>query len=186
MVETERSGAKSRRGWRGPLAGVALAGALALAFVAGQVAAVRPVARLDAVQAASSLAEGSFAACTVPLDAGFEALFLLDFETGDLSGGVIGPTNGKFTGLYKVNVLKDLGFKPGQAKNPKFLLVSGVANVGRIGPLQLASSVLFVTDSATGTTVAYGIPAATAAAAGSYAELVRLDVVSPRGGGKAR
>jgi hypothetical protein len=46
--------------------------------------------------------------------------------------------------------------------------------------------VLFVTDSATGTTVAYGIPAATAAAAGAYAELVRLDVVSPRGGGKAR
>ena len=59
--------------------------------------------------------------------------------------------------------------------------------MGRVGPLQMASSVLFVTDSATGTTVAYGIPTTPAAAgAGSYAELVRLDVVSPRGGGKAR
>jgi hypothetical protein len=168
------------------IAGAALAGVVGAAFLAGHASAVRPVERLDVVHAASSLAEGSFAACTVPLDAGIEALFLLDFETGDLSGGVIGPATGKFTGLYKVNVLKDLGFKSGQAKNPKFLLVSGVANVGRIGPLQLASSVLFVTDSATGTTVAYGIPAATAAAAGAYAELVRLDVVSPRGGGKAR
>jgi hypothetical protein len=160
-------------------------GALVLGFWAGRSSG--PADRLEVVRAASSLAEGAFAACTVPLDAGIEALFLLDFETGDLAGGVIGQANGKFTGLYKVNVLKDLGFKPGQAKNPKFLLVSGIAHVGRVGPLQMASSVLFVTDSATGTTVAYGIPTTPAAAgAGAYAELVRLDVVSPRGGGKTR
>lgn len=158
--------------------------AAALVIGAGAVAAGRWWRPLETVQAASSLADGSFASCTVPLEAGIEALFLLDFETGDLSGGVLGPSTGKFTGLYKVNVLKDLGFKTGQAKNPKFLLVSGIANPGRIGPVQLASSVLYVTDCATGTTVAYGIPAANAA--GAFAELLRLDVVSPRGGGKTR
>ncbi|MBM3953538.1 MAG: hypothetical protein FJ309_02755 [Planctomycetes bacterium] len=158
-------------------------------FVAGVACCVGPRLRspetLPAVRAASSLAEGSFATCTVPLD-GFEGLFLLDFETGDLSGGILKPATGKFTGLYKTNVLKDLGFKPGQAKNPKFLLVSGIANVTRLGPLTLSPSALFVTDSATGTTVAYGIPSLTAPAAGAFAELVRLDVVNPRGGGKTR
>lgn len=176
-------------GREGPWRWLTTSGAAPLAagivLGAGIVAAAgRSWRPLETVQAASSLADGSFASCTVPLEAGIEALFLLDFETGDLSGGLLGPSTGKFTGLYKVNVLKDLGFKTGQAKNPKFLLVSGIANPGRIGPVQLASSVLYVTDCATGTTVAYGIPAATGA--GAFAELLRLDVVSPRGGGKTR
>ncbi|MFM7520931.1 MAG: hypothetical protein ACKO9B_10730 [Planctomycetota bacterium] len=168
-----------------PVMAVAALAGFAAGVAVAAVAWFEPVRRIPTVQAASSLAEGSFATCTVPLD-GFEGLFLLDFETGDLSGGILAPATGKFTGLYKVNVLKDLGFKPGQAKNPKFLLVSGIANVTRLGPLTLSPSALFVTDSATGTTVAYGIPSLTAPAAGAFAELVRLDVVNPRGGGKTR
>ena len=140
----------------------------------------------ERVQALTALADESFAVCTVPIGAGAEALFMLDFETGDLSGGVLGPTTPpRFAGAYKHNVLKDLGVKAGQAKNPKFLLVSGAADLQGNGNAQFASSVLYVTDSSTGTTVAYGIPGnAQQAAAGPFvSELVPFDVARPRGGG---
>jgi hypothetical protein len=78
-------------------------------------------------------------------------------------------------------VLKDLGFKPGQAKNPTFLLLSGMAELRRPGTT-FASSVLYVTDSSTGTTAAYGIPW-NAQQPQLVAPLVLLDVAQPRGGG---
>jgi hypothetical protein len=137
--------------------------------------------RLPRVSAVTSQSDESFAVCTVPLDVGVEGFFMLDFETGDLSGGVLNPNTSQFAGSYKHNVLKDLGFKAGQAKNPKFLLVSGVAELRR-GNTTFASSVLYVTDSSTGTTVAYGIPW-NAQQAALAAPLVPLDVARPRGGG---
>lgn len=137
--------------------------------------------RPERVFALTSEADGSFAVCTVPLDGGTEGFFMLDFETGDLSGGVLGPGTSKFAASYKYNVLKDLGFKPGQVKNPKFLLVSGAADVRQAGGT-LASSVLYVTDSSTGTTVAYGIPWS-AQQPQMMAPLVPLDIARPRGGG---
>ena len=106
---------------------------------------------------------------------------MLDFETGDLSGGVLNPSTAQFGVAYKHNVLKDLGFKAGQAKNPKFLLVSGVAEPRR-GAVTLASSVLYVTDSSTGTTAAYGIPW-NSQQPQMMAPLVLLDIARPRGGG---
>jgi len=135
----------------------------------------------ERVQALTALADESFAVCTVPIGAGAEALFMLDFETGDLSGGVLNPGTAKFTAAYKHNVLKDLGFKPGQAKNPKFMLVSGMAELRR-GGTTFASSVLYVTDSSTGTTAAYGIPW-NAQQTQLVTPLVLLDVAQPRGGG---
>ena len=143
--------------------------------------------QLPRVSAVTSQSDGSFAVCTVPLDVGVEGFFMLDFETGDLSGGILNPNSvpPRFSGGYKHNVLKDLGFKAGQAKNPKFLLVSGLADMPAGGNMQFARSVLYVTDSSTGTTVAYGIPwnEQQAGAAPFVAELVPLDVARPRGGG---
>ena len=138
----------------------------------------------ERVQALTSLADESFAVCTVPLG-GVEGFFILDFETGDLSGGVISPATGRFTGAYKHNVLQDLGFKAGQAKNPRFLLVSGAAELQTGGAAQFAPAVLYITDSSTGATAAYGIPFnPQQAAAGTFmAKLELLDVARPRGGG---
>lgn len=137
--------------------------------------------RPDRVFALTSESDGSFAVCTVPLDGGTEGFFMLDFETGDLSGGVLSPGTSKFAASYKYNVLKDLGFKAGQVKNPKFLLVSGAADV-RQASAALASSVLYVTDSSTGATVAYGIPWS-GQQPQVMAPLVPLDIARPRGGG---
>ena len=141
--------------------------------------------QLPKVSAVTSQSDEAFAVCTVRLDSSVEGFFMLDFETGDLSGGVLSPSTAKFAAAYKHNVLKDLGFKAGQAKNPKFLLVSGAADLQGNGNAQFASSVLYVTDSSTGTTVAYGIPwNAQQAAAGPFvSELVPFDVARPRGGG---
>lgn len=136
--------------------------------------------------AAAAAVEDSFAVCSTPVGDGMEGLFLLDFETGDISGGVLNQNTAKFTVGYRYNVLKDLGFKAGKVKNPKFLLVPGQVNF--MGPRanQLAQSVLYVTDVSTGVTAAYGVPwtisAATAASAGVN-PLMLLDVVRPRGGG---
>lgn len=137
--------------------------------------------QLPRVFAVTSQSDESFAVCTVPLDVGVEGFFMLDFETGDLSGGVLNSATAQFAAAYKYNVLKDLGFKAGQAKNPKFLLVSGVAEPRR-GTVPLASSVLYVTDSSTGTTAAYGIPW-NAQQPQMVAPLVLLDIARPRGGG---
>jgi len=137
--------------------------------------------QLPRVLAVTSQADESFAVCSAPLDPSLEGFFMLDFETGDLSGGVLSPGTGQFAAAYKHNVLKDLGFKAGQAKNPKFLLVSGVAELRR-GNTSFASSVLYVTDSSTGTTAAYGIPW-NSQQPQMMAPLVLLDIARPRGGG---
>lgn len=145
---------------------------------------------LPRIAATTSLSHEAFAVCTTPMDQSVEGFFILDFETGDLTGGVLNPNTMKFGTSYRSNVLKDLGFKPGRVKTPKFLLIPGVAtpgvatagggNAGR-----MASSVLYVTDAATGVTVAYGIPwnAQQPPAGGPVLELVPLDIARPRGGG---
>ena len=160
-----------------------VAGAVGLIVVGGVVGGrLAGPAVLPRVQAVTSQADSSFAVCTVPIDGAVEGFFMLDFETGDLSGGVLNPNTSQFGAAYKHNVLKDLGFKPGQVKNPKFLLVAGLADLRRTGNTTLAQSVLYVTDSSTGTTVAYGIPWSMQQPQGS-SPLVPLDVARPRGGG---
>jgi hypothetical protein len=134
--------------------------------------------------AVSSLVEESFAVCTAFIDDGIEGFFVLDFETGDLSGGVLGQTPLKFTRAYRHNVLKDLDIKAGKVKNPRFTLLSGVAVVGGPAGTNMAQSVLYVTDVSTGMTVAYGIPwSSQVAGTPGMAELVPLDIAKPRGGG---
>lgn len=150
-------------------------------FVGARLGALQPVQR---VQAVSSLADESFAACTAPVDGVNEGFFILDFETGDLSGGVINPATSKFVRNYRYNVLKDLGFKAGRVKKPKFLMLSGLMSFAGPAGNTLGTSVLYVTDVSTGVTVAYGIPwNSQQAAVSGVQELVPLDIAKPRGGG---
>jgi hypothetical protein len=170
------------RHWPTVVIALAAAAAGAACGVGWQAAAPLP-----RVAAMTSLSHDSFAVCTAPIDGSVEGFFILDFETGDLTGGVLSAGTSKFGASYRCNVLKDLGFKAGKVKNPKFLLVPGMANFSSGGGGRMAQSVLYVTDAATGVTVAYGIPWSpqqTAGAAGPVmAELVPLDVARPRGGG---
>ena len=153
-----------------------LCGAVALVAVGISLGLVFDGRRSEPVHAIGSLAQDSFAVCTVPLEPGIEALFILDFETGDLSGGAINGSTQKFSpNGYRHNVLNDLGFKKGKVKSPKFLLVAGGVAMAGNAATQLAQSVLYVTDVATGVTAAYAIPV-------QGPNLLLLDVVKPRGG----
>jgi hypothetical protein len=150
-------------------------------LVGGLVLRAAPLPR---AHAASSLVEESFAVCTAFIDDGIEGFFILDFETGDLSGGVLGQMPLKFTRSYRHNVLKDLDIKAGKVKNPRFTLLSGGAAVGGPAGMNMAQSVLYVTDVSTGVTVAYGIPwNSQGADTPGMAELMPLDIAKPRGGG---
>lgn len=140
---------------------------------------------VERVFAATAVADDSFAVCTAPLGDGIEGLFLLDFETGDLTGGVLNRTTAKFTAGYRHNVLKDLDFKAGKVKGPRFLLTTGMADFAGNAAANMAVSVLYVTDAGTGITVAYAIPwnAQQAAAGGVVTSpLMPLDKATPRGG----
>ncbi len=141
--------------------------------------------RVERVFAATAAADDSFAACTAAMSDGVEGLFLLDFETGDLTGGVLNRGTATFATTYRSNVLEDLGFKPGKVKGPRFLLTSGLADFGGTAGNTMAGSVLYVTDALTGVTVAYGIPWNAQQAAGgapTTSQFVPLDKATPRGG----
>jgi hypothetical protein len=167
--------------WHG-VAGIAAAVGLIGVGVCGGTWLVSP-GRLPLAHALTSQADDSFAACTAPVDGLNEGFFILDFETGDLSGGVINANTQKFVRSYRHNVLKDLGFKTGKVKKPRFLLISGVTAFAGPASNSFGASVLYVTDAATGVTVAYGIPwNSQQAAIPGIAELVPLDIARPRGG----
>jgi len=143
---------------------------------------------LPRVQAMSSLSDESFAVCTTSIDGNFDGFFILDFQTGDLTGGVLNQNTAKFTTSYRHNVLKDLGFKPGQVKEPRFLIVPGRASFTGNSGNRMAQSVLYVTDVSTGVTVAYGIPWSpqqSSSPKAVMAELLPLDIARPRGGAAA-
>jgi hypothetical protein len=99
----------------------------------------------------------SFAVCTAPIDEDGEAIFFLDYLTGDLTAAVLHPTNGKFTAVFKTNVVSTLGVDAN--KSPKFLLVSGGMNFrSRAGGNTWASSAIYVAELTSGKVAAYGIP----------------------------
>ena len=99
----------------------------------------------------------SFAICTAPVDEDGEAIFFLDYLTGDLKGAAISPINGKFSAAFQANVATDLGIDA--TKQPKYLLVSGVNQFRKqAGNLQFGNSVIYVAELTSGKVAAYGIP----------------------------
>jgi hypothetical protein len=113
------------------------------------------------LHASATHGEDSFAIATGEVDMGLEGVFFLDMVTGELTGYVINQNSGKFTTLYKHNVLKDMG----ELSKPKFLMVTGSAGLrqgvgGRIG-----RSIIYVAEMNSGKFLAYAVPWAPARAA---------------------
>ncbi|MFZ5828674.1 MAG: hypothetical protein ACOY3P_01235 [Planctomycetota bacterium] len=99
----------------------------------------------------------TFIITTGAIDSELEAVYCLDCLTGDLIAGVLGRQPNRFGAIFHYNVLKDLGVDP--TKNPKFLMVSGIANLqyggGRVQP---AIGKLYVAEVTSGKMVAYALP----------------------------
>src|SRR6185437_11089485 len=63
----------------------------------------------------------NFALATGPLDDDTEALFYLDFISGELKATALSPIARKFFASFNANVVHDLGVDV--SKNPKYLMV---------------------------------------------------------------
>ena len=98
----------------------------------------------------------TFAIATGPVDDEVEAVFFLDFLTGDLRAAVMNQW-GKFTAFYECNIQKDLGVEPG--KNPRYLMVTGINDIQRgAARMRPGRSIVYVAEINSGLVAAYAIP----------------------------
>ena len=85
-----------------------------------------------------------------------EGLFILDFVTGELACAVLNSRTTKLGGVFKTNIIKDLGIE--EAKKPAYLMTTGAATfVGRTGNSQPARCIVYVCDQNTGNFGAYSL-----------------------------
>jgi hypothetical protein len=155
---------RSRAAWLGigALAGLALGG-------------FWPQAPLHSV---ATDRQENFAIATGIVDSDVEAVYTLDFLTGELSAAVLNPSTRLFAAGYKRNITADLGVETG--KSPKYLMVSGLAELRGGGQTQFGSSVLYVAELTSGKLGVYAISNANAAAtgrAGTGQPIILLQVV---------
>jgi hypothetical protein len=150
-------------------------GGLALGLALGVL--VSSSRRETPLQAVATHGQDNFAICTAPMDQDVEAVFVLDFVTGDLKASVMNVQTRRFNTLFEHNVLQDLPTL--SVKNPQYRMVSGFANIRQnIAAGQLASSVIYVAEVTSGQVVAYGVPWTSGRASGGApvkAQLIPLD-----------
>lgn len=118
-----------------------------------------------------------FAIATGTVDSGVEALYFLDFLTGDMRAAAINPKTGKFNSYFTRNIAMDFG---GAGRNSGYLMVTGTVNMPRgSNKFQYAESIVYVAEAGTGQVAAYTIPwnsSMQAAGTTQYGEFVPLDV----------
>jgi hypothetical protein len=118
-----------------------------------------------------------FAIATGLVDDSVEALYFLDFLTGDMRAAVINPKTGKFNSFYTRNIMADFG---GAGRNSGYLLVTGFADMPRgTANFQFAKSIVYVAEASTAQVAAYTIPwnsSKQAAGVTQYGEFQPLDV----------
>ncbi len=113
------------------------------------------VGQSQVVHATATHGEGNFAIATGPADGGIEAFYFLDFLTGDLRAAVVSRRTGEFTALFEYNIQNDFG----TTKNPKYLMVTGIADLPRgRGNTQLGTSLIYIAEATTGQVNAYALP----------------------------
>ena len=100
----------------------------------------------------------NFAIATGLIDNELEALYFLDFLTGDLKAAVLNQRTGDFGAMFHYNVAKDFAGVAG-TKNPRYLMVTGLANIprGRAG-FQLGMSSIYIAEANSAQLVAYLLP----------------------------
>ena len=99
----------------------------------------------------------TIALATGPIADQTEGLFALDFLTGELQCLVMNPRSRKLGGMFRTNVVKDLGV--GKGKQPKYLMVTGFINWRTTGGnMRPAQTIVYVADANTGHFAAYGLP----------------------------
>lgn len=122
-----------------------------------------------------------FGIATGAISPDLEALYFLDYLTGDLKAAVINPKTGKFNALFSYNIANDF---PKAGGAPRYMMVTGLTDIprGRSG-FQYAASSLYVAEASSGVVAAYTIPwnsSLHAAGKRQMGQLVPLDQIPMR------
>jgi hypothetical protein len=111
-----------------------------------------------ALHASATDSGDTFAIATGSIADGIEGVFFLDFLSGEMQCWVINGRTRTTGGYFVQNVVADLGVEPGR-KNPRYLLVTGIAPMQRGSTgFQPADSLVYVADANTGNFAVYAIP----------------------------
>jgi len=97
-----------------------------------------------------------FAIATGLVDESVEALYFLDFLTGDLRAAVINPKTGKFNAFFSRNIVNDFGVT---GQGARYLIVTGLADMPRgRANFQFAKSIVYIAEANSAKVAAYTIP----------------------------
>ena len=78
-----------------------------------------------------------------------EAVYMLDYLTGDLKAAVLNVQTGKFMSFYEHNIAQGPA-DSAHARNPRYMMVTGEADMRRGSQGQIGSSVVYVAEFASG------------------------------------
>ena len=106
--------------------------------------------------AATSDRNEKFGMCTVYVSENLEAVFVLDFLTGQLTGACLGLQGDRFVQSFVANVGADLNVPPGA--KAQYAMATGLAQIRATGQNQPAASVIYVAELNSGKVGCYGIP----------------------------
>jgi hypothetical protein len=108
------------------------------------------------VHAMATHGQDNFAIATGPIATDVEAVYILDYLTGDLRAAVLNVGNGHFMSFFEKNITEDLAGAAG-SKNPRYLMVTGAADLRKSGNNMMGSSVVYVAEFTSGQIAAFGI-----------------------------
>ena len=128
--------------------GLGLAAGLAIAFVWPH----------EHAAAVSTDSNDKFALCTVSIDIvnTVEAVFVLDFLTGQLRGAALSNATGLFTLSYFRNIAQDFQVNPNTPGS--YAIVTGRAALPSNNNYRPAAGVLYIAEAKTGKVVCYSFP----------------------------
>lgn len=128
--------------------------------------------------AATSDRNEKFGMCTVYVSENLEAVFVLDFLTGRLTGACLGKQGQGFVQFFAADVGADLQVK---GSKPAYAMTPGLAQIRAKPGAQAAASVIYVAEMSTGKVGCYAIPFILPNAKNSVpAKLYPLDVYTFR------
>ena len=95
----------------------------------------------------------SMSLATGVVEPGYESLFTLDHQTGDLTCWILNPKTGAVSSNFRVNVTSTMGL----TAEPDFVMTTGYVDfsVPTDGALRAAKSVVYVADGNSGKGVGY-------------------------------
>ncbi|RMG32765.1 MAG: hypothetical protein D6725_16985 [Planctomycetota bacterium] len=108
------------------------------------------------LQAVATDRSDKFAIVTAPVDTNLEAVFVLDFLTGRLTGAVLDRTGTRYTMFYTRDLAADFNVDP--QVTPQYAIVSGRSLRPSVGRAQWGNSSIYVAELTSGQVACYAIP----------------------------